>query len=245
MSSSSESCSGRPERTGRNHGRAELALVITSIESAALVPRASHSRHGAAGVLVYLPNGALGGSARAELRAGPFPVTIGRGMSRSWQRFSRIGGALVYALAVAGCGMRTLELVDERRSSVEPPPVEAAVPDVSETDPTVGTSSGTQPAHTTTAPNVSPGVGPQPPFADAGGMLSVEAGHRWARRRETRLRIPFPDCVWSACLIRIVPTSLTIKACCVWGGECREACHTDDFCGCLTILQLWSLCRMR
>lgn len=120
--------------------------------------------------------------------------------------------------------MRTLDLVDEETSTTTPP-MEAAVPDVSETVPTVGTSS--EPSSSVPAPSAA-ATSSEPTPSDGGVVLPDTSGGRICSPDR-----PFPvDGYCLECRSDFDCPELPggVDQVCYWGGACEPECKSNDDC---------------
>lgn len=142
-------------------------------------------------------------------------------------------------LAAAGCGMRTLDLVDERTS----PPVEAAASDTetetettetdtetnTDTGTSVVTSSGEESTDTATQPLPSSdqSSATEPPLStDDGDSSSPDAGAPNMCPKER----PYYDPVTTGCMECWLDRDCPPERVCAYGGNCERACRSDNQC---------------
>lgn len=178
-----------------------------------------------------MTNGVFNETASAELPSFPFPVTIGHQMSCFWLRFTSSCVGCVAALTVAACGMRTLDLVDERTSTTGTEPAEAAVPDV--TDSTVVASSAAPSTNTSRSSSSGPAstsADPPPPPRDAGGSELPDAGGQPCNRDDPNYD-PFSgtclECRYDGECPNLQGGVVQV---CQWGGYCDVPCQSNTEC---------------
>jgi hypothetical protein len=130
-----------------------------------------------------------------------------------------------------GCGMRTLDLVDERASTTGTQPAEAAAPDVSDTDTAVVTSGSTQATNSTAVSSTNPSSAPS--GSDSGGGMLPDAG---TTRDVCTGDTPFYDPLSGGCMecqfdfhcAGMQDAGLRV---CQWGGACVPAeCESESEC---------------